>query len=44
LRRRIERTPKAGKIGGDGRVRAKVTPSIQAIGLRHEVEDDIETG
>ena len=35
---------KSGRLRGDGAVRAKATISIEAIGLAHEVEDEIELG
>jgi len=35
---------KSGRLKGDGAVRAKATISIEAIGLAHEVEDEIELG
>jgi Family of unknown function (DUF6494) len=34
----------AGRLPGDGTVRAKVTLTIEAVDLRHEVEDEIELG
>ena len=33
-----------GRLRGNGKLTAKVTLTIEAIGLRHDVEDDIELG
>ena len=35
---------KAGRLQGSGKVRAKVTLTVEAVGLSHEVEDEIELG
>jgi hypothetical protein len=35
---------KAGRLGGGGTVRAKVVLTVEAVGLVHEVEEEIETG
>jgi hypothetical protein len=35
---------RSGRLRGDGTVRAKVTLTVEAAGLRHEVEDEIELG
>ena len=35
---------KAGRLQGAGKVKAKVTLTIEEIGLAHEVEDEIEFG
>ena len=35
---------KAGRLQGVGKVRAKVTLTIEEVGLAHEVEDEIEFG
>ncbi|MCB4825022.1 DUF6494 family protein [Roseicella aerolata] len=34
----------AGRLRGDERLKAKVTLTIETIGLTHVVEDDIELG
>ena len=40
----IHKAVKAGGLRGDETVRAKVTLTIEAVGLKHEVEDQIELG
>ena len=35
---------KAGRLRGTGTVKAKVTLTIEEVGLAHEVEDEIEFG
>ena len=40
----IQEAVKAGRLPGEGTVRAKVTLTVEAVGLRHEVEDEIELG
>jgi len=35
---------KAGRLQGGGKVKAKVTLTIEAVGLAHVVEDEIEFG
>ena len=35
---------KAGRLQGGGKVKAKVTLTIEEAGLAHEVEDEIELG
>jgi hypothetical protein len=40
----IHEAVKAGGLQGDETVRAKVTLTIEAVGLKHEVEDQIELG
>jgi ribosomal protein L1 len=40
----IHEAVKAGDLRGDETVRAKVTLTIEAVGLKHEVEDQIELG
>ena len=40
----VREAMRAGRLQGQGRVRAKVTLTIEAVGLRHEVEDEIEIG
>jgi hypothetical protein len=35
---------KAGRLGGEGKVRAKVVLTVEAVGLVHEVEEEIEIG
>jgi len=35
---------KAGRIQGSGKVKAKVVLTVEAVGLSHEVEDEIELG
>ncbi len=38
----IREAVKAGKLSGTGTVRANTSLYIDDVGLRHEVEDDIE--
>ena len=40
----IHEAVKAGSLRGDETVRAKVTLTIEAVGLKHEVEEQIELG
>jgi hypothetical protein len=40
----VREAVRSGRLRGDGTVRAKVTLTIEAAGLRHEVEDEIELG
>jgi hypothetical protein len=40
----VHEAVKAGRLQGDGKIRAKATLTIEAVGLRHEVEDEIEIG
>ena len=40
----IREAVKAGRLRGEGTVRAKVTLTIEAVGLQHEVEDQIDLG
>ena len=40
----VREAVRSGRLRGDVRVRAKVTLTIESVGLRHEVEDDIEIG
>ena len=40
----VREAVRSGRLRGDGRVRAKVTLTIESVALRHEVEDDIELG
>ena len=35
---------KAGRLQGGGKVKAKATLTIEAVGLAHVVEDEIEFG
>ena len=35
---------KAGRLGGVGKVKAKVTLTVEEVGLAHEIEDEIEIG
>jgi Family of unknown function (DUF6494) len=39
----VREAVKAGRLQG-GTVRAKVTLTVEAIGLKHEVEEEIELG
>ena len=32
------------RLRGDGRLEAKVTLAVEAVGLRHEIRDEIELG
>jgi ribosomal protein L1 len=40
----IHEAVKAGRLRGDETIRAKVTLTVEAVGLKHEVEDQIELG
>ena len=40
----IREAVKGGRLRGGERLRAKVTLTVEAVGLRHEIEDDIELG
>jgi len=40
----IHEAVKAGHLRGDKTVRAKVTLTVEAVGLKHEVEEQIELG
>jgi hypothetical protein len=40
----IREAVKAGRLQGEGAVRAKVTLTMEAVGLQHEVEDQIDLG
>lgn len=40
----VREAVKAGRLRGEGAVRARMTLTIEAVGLRHEVEDEIELG
>jgi hypothetical protein len=40
----IHEAVKAGRIPSGERVRAKMTLTIEAVGLKHEIEDQIEFG
>jgi hypothetical protein len=40
----IHKAVRAGRLSGEGTVKAKVTLTVEAIGLKHEVEEDIELG
>jgi hypothetical protein len=40
----IREAVKAGRLQGEGTVRAKVTLTMEAVGLQHEVEDQIDLG
>jgi hypothetical protein len=42
IEKAVREALQAGKLAGSGTLRAKVTLVIDKIGLRHEVEDDIE--
>jgi hypothetical protein len=35
---------KEGRLRGDERLGAKVTLTVEAVGLRHEIRDEIELG
>jgi hypothetical protein len=35
---------KSGRLRGDERLSTKVTLTIETIGLRHDIQDDIELG
>lgn len=35
---------KAGRLGGSDKVKAKVVLTVEAVGLSHEIEDEIELG
>ena len=35
---------KSGRLRGDEKLSAKVTLTIEIIGLRHEIQDEIELG
>jgi Family of unknown function (DUF6494) len=40
----VHEAVKAGRLPGDETVRAKVTLTIEAVGLKHEIEEQIELG
>jgi hypothetical protein len=40
----IHEAVKAGRLRGEGTLRAKVTLTVEAVGLTHVVEDEIELG
>ena len=40
----IREAVRAGHLRGDGTVKAKVTLTIEAVDLKHVVEDNIELG
>jgi hypothetical protein len=40
----VHEAVKAGRLRGDETVRAKVTLTIEAVGLKHEIEEPIELG
>ena len=40
----VRRALEAGRLQGVGKVKAKVTLTIEEVGLAHEVEDEIEFG
>ena len=40
----IHEAVNAGRLSGEGTVKAKVTLTVEAVGLKHEVEEDIELG
>jgi hypothetical protein len=40
----IHEAVKAGRLHGDETVRAKVTLTVEAVSLKHEIEDQIELG
>jgi hypothetical protein len=42
IEKAIREAVKAGRLPDNGTVKAKVTLTIDAVGLRHEVEGDIE--
>ncbi len=33
-----------GRLRGDEKLRAKVTLTVEAVGLRHDIQDEIELG
>jgi hypothetical protein len=42
IEKAVREAMQAGKLPGSGTLKAKVTLTIDKLGLRHEVEDDIE--
>jgi hypothetical protein len=40
----VREAVKSGRLRGDEKLGAKVTLTIEAIGLRHEIQDEIELG
>jgi hypothetical protein len=44
IEKAIRESVGAGRLPGSGTVKAKVTLTIEAVDLRHEVEDNIELG
>jgi hypothetical protein len=42
IEKAVREAIRVGQLPGSGTVRAKVTLTIDEVGLRHEVEDDIE--
>jgi hypothetical protein len=40
----VHEAVKAGRLSGDGKVKAKATITVEAAGLTHVVEDEIELG
>ena len=40
----VREAAKAGRLPGEGKVKAKMTLSIEAVGLTHQIEDEIEFG
>ena len=40
----VHEAVKAGRLPGAGKVKAKVTLTVEAVGLTHVVEDEIELG
>jgi len=42
IEKAVREAVRAGKLAGGGALKAKVSLTIDEVGLRHEVEDDIE--
>jgi hypothetical protein len=40
----VREAAKAGRLPGGGKLKAKVTLTIEEVGLTHEVADEIEVG
>jgi hypothetical protein len=42
IEKAVRQAVRVGRLSASGTVKAKVTLTIDEVGLRHEVEDDIE--
>ncbi len=44
IERVVREAVRDGRLRGDEKLRAKVTLTVEAVGLRHEIRDEIELG